>query len=375
MAGGLSVEVPRPPGEPVQEGPGEKPWPMSLPVRIGVSLLLAVPYVIFTVLLYRSGYQSAAHAIVLRDADFFAASGNPPYLFQSGSFVSDVLAVFVRSQLGLGIVSSVLAGAGILLAARRVRELGRSNRLTLALVATVAVLPPFFLSVAQSLPRALLLFALVVVLAGARGFTSHRDTFDGFSAGLWLAGGALANVQLPVFALFLIPTAPVIVLVRERWQRPVSVGAATLLVILFPLLSLAAMVELVSWLMLGAPLSLGNLAWSLEVFGSLGANVLSFSRPALLLEMIPCLAVWLTGLVLTVRTEPSRVAVVVATPVLLLILIGAGYPIELMLALCVAAIMGVTAVPERVGRRSEIALLIACGVQVAAATTVWAVNA
>jgi hypothetical protein len=91
--------------------------------------------------------------------------------------------------------------------------------------------------------------------------------------------------------------------------------------------------------------------------------------------MIPCLAVWLTGLVLTVRTEPSRVAVVVATPVLLLILIGAGYPIELMLALCVAAIMGVTAVPELVGRRSELALLIACGVQVAAATTVWAVNA
>jgi hypothetical protein len=87
---------------------------MSLPVRIGVSLLLAVPYVIFTVLLYRSGYQSPAHAIVLRDADFFAASGNPPYLFQSGSFVSDVVAVFVRSQLGLGIVSSVLAGAGIL---------------------------------------------------------------------------------------------------------------------------------------------------------------------------------------------------------------------------------------------------------------------
>ena len=60
------------------------------------------------------------------------------------------------------------------------------------------------------------------------------------------------------------------------------------------------------------------------------------------------------------------------TAVVLVALVAAGYPLDVNVALCIAAIMGLAAVPSRCGPRARALLVAASAVQVGVATFVWA---
>src|SRR2546429_3230777 len=358
------------PGRPAGRPPRAAPWSGRLLVRAGWSMVASLPLVAVAVALYASGYSSPVHAALLADADAFRRGGDPAHLLGSGSLAGSLAAVVLHSQLGLAVVSCVVAGSWLTVAGRRVAASQGSTWFGVVLLLSVALLPPFVASVLESLPHALLLVGLAALLAGYRDFTRHDWTLGGISAGLWLGGGALLDIQIPVFGLFIVPTAPLVVLLRERGRR--GVITATLLVILFPLAAVTALVELETWLTLGTALTPADLLGQVRLLESAGAARLSLRAPALLLRLLGCSSVWLAALALRSRESVAEIVAMLRTAVVLVALVAAGYPLDVNVALCIAAIMGLAAVPSRCGPRARALLVAASAVQVGVATFVWA---
>jgi hypothetical protein len=222
------------------------PWPSDPGLRVALRLLLGLPLVVLAVWVDGRGWVSDLREQLLdRAADVTTGGGG----FEAiGSFYPPVpmlAAVAFGSAVGLGVLSSFLAGTALHAAWERMvrREVPITTQV--ALIASVVLVPAVWYTATQSLTTIGGLALLVVGMDGFVRFVFAGETSGGFTAGLMLAAAFLFDPVAVSYALTLAMAAPLIAVARYRSERGVTV--ATIAVLCFPIAAVIGSWAFLEW--------------------------------------------------------------------------------------------------------------------------------
>lgn len=181
------------------------------------------------------------------------------------------------SAVGLGIISSFLAGSALHAAWERMvrREIPQGTQLLL--IASATLVPSAWFVATQDLAAIGGLTMLVIALEGFFRFAFNGETSGGFTAGLFLAAAFLFDPAALAYALSLVLATPL--LASARYRRQVGSIRALVSVLCFPVVAVLLGWAFLEWRFAGSAFAfittdLGLFqSGTLSAFGSAAATV------------------------------------------------------------------------------------------------------
>jgi len=336
-------------------------WSREAALRWAPRLAFAAPLALLSVVVSQRGFVSTPNLTLQLHGELARQSGPAGLGWAYPPIPTFLASVLPGGALTLALISSLLGGVAMASLWDRLARRRVSMPLTVALLASLALVPAVLYGATQDLAAFAGLAFLIVALDGFVRFIVDRDTRGGFLAGLMLAFAFGCDPVALVYAAALAASAPL--LAHARFRSEPDAATATASVLVFPVAAAASAWAFLEWRFTGSAFATVIDQSTLFHFSDgvlRGFGLAVWDTASIALHTPVYLAV---GALLFVR-RPITVAGYAIPLAGLVAAQWIGLQYSEVTAFMLLAAIAIVAVPSRPGRRASRVLIGACAAQV-----------